>query len=196
MYIITGIGRSGTTFIAEIFTNLGHDMGGDINYKINGGRESKELVEVNEHLMMNNTIDEEYVNQIMNKAADNHTIVKDPRCMMTIDRWIREIGDRIDGIILCIRDEREIVASSCHGGGMIPIFNRCSDAMKEEICKLITDAFINIVTNAGIPLHIIEYPESMHDFNSIKDALLLIEPDESKLHDAWEKSIKPRPSKI
>jgi hypothetical protein len=27
MYIITGLGRSGTSFIAEIFHNLGYDMG-------------------------------------------------------------------------------------------------------------------------------------------------------------------------
>lgn len=50
MIIITGPGRSGTTFLAMLYRELGFDPGGRWNPRFNAGMESKEFQRLNNHL--------------------------------------------------------------------------------------------------------------------------------------------------
>lgn len=48
MIIITGLGRSGTSVIARLYQELGFDLGGIWDPKINAGLESPDVVAVND----------------------------------------------------------------------------------------------------------------------------------------------------
>lgn len=50
MIVITGPGRSGTSFLADLYRNLGFDPGGGWQDAIRAGREQKDVVELNNEL--------------------------------------------------------------------------------------------------------------------------------------------------
>lgn len=51
MIIITGPGRSGTSFIAQVYQGLGFDVGGEWVAEIHGGLEAPEIVQANEEII-------------------------------------------------------------------------------------------------------------------------------------------------
>ena len=51
MIVITGPGRSGTSFLAQLYRELGFDPGGEWVPEIEGGFEPPEVVDVNERIL-------------------------------------------------------------------------------------------------------------------------------------------------
>lgn len=200
MHIITGIGRSGTSFVSEVCKNLDYDMGSKTNFDtINAGYELSSVVEINEMFIRKHDGEElnneklVEINKSMVDMSNKTAIVKDPRFLLTLNRWA-EAGAQIDGIIYCKRDFLEIsrstIAADCNG--MLGIFAKrnWSEHMMTTVAEMWEIGFLNIANRYGINVDIVSFPDSLVDFNQILP-LKCIEPNEDKLYKAWSKAINP-----
>ena len=97
MYIITGFGRSGTSFIAEIFKECGYNMGHLYNDKIKAGWELHEIVSINKSILTGDYWGEEDIQNQMRTLSNEVKVVKDPKFIITLKHWI-DAGANIEGI--------------------------------------------------------------------------------------------------
>lgn len=117
--IITGTGRSGTSFIALAFREAGVDVpGSNLSPTVRAGLEDKDVVAVNEWILKTSPYPEcreskKLVNEFgakMANAVDGHRVVKDPRFSFTLDAWIH--ADLVDRVIVTVRTPSEVDASA------------------------------------------------------------------------------------
>jgi hypothetical protein len=128
--IITGPGRSGTSFLADLYKKLRFDPGGGWQKDIRAGREQKDTVEVNNALCealqvpfknprppfgserwdLVGELAEQYGPRIRD-IAQNWDVVKDPRFSWTLRVWL-EAGAKIDHVIVTLRRVNDVVQSA------------------------------------------------------------------------------------
>lgn len=192
MHIITGLGRSGTTFIAEIFRNLGYEMGSYYNEEVNAGYENSEVAQINKRIMIGDYWGKSHEIEEMRMVAQKYKVVKDPRFIFTLGIWLQAAAE-IQSVFLCSRKLSEIVESSERtNAGNLAMFNAYPLSLKLKFARLFEKNFKALLNHYHINWHIIKYPESVKSFNNVK-RLELIEPDTSKLKEAWGKARKPLP---
>ena len=120
MIVISGSGRSGTSFAAECFRNAGVDVGGSFIDSINAGWEHPEVVKVNQDI---NAIvgflecrdvihlPPEIKDEIARLSKPGVlNVVKDPLFSYTLEAWIH-LG-KVDGVIHMERPISEVVLSA------------------------------------------------------------------------------------
>lgn len=115
--IITGTGRSGTSFVAKCFQRLGFDLGGSWKPEVRAGLEAPESVAANQQIMAADgggifpcclrtscILDQNWEIRV---ALDNieRPIIKDPSIANTLDVWIH--ADKVGRVIFCLRDPME-----------------------------------------------------------------------------------------
>lgn len=131
MIVVTGPGRSGTSFLAELYRDLGFDPGGAWDKKINAGREQHEIVEVNSKIYsafnapdnpppIDNfgaqrwdlvaALADEY-GPLLHELASRFEVVKDPRFCWTLRIWL-EAKAPIDHVVVSMRRLDEVQASA------------------------------------------------------------------------------------
>lgn len=118
--IITGTGRSGTSFVAKCFERLGYDLGGEWKPDVRAGLECPESVAANQEILSacvqyNFTpgrigfptckdsaliAEQQRVRDAL--SAITHPIIKDPSCANTLDVWIH--AGKVERVIFCLRD--------------------------------------------------------------------------------------------
>lgn len=194
MRIITGIGRSGTSFVSEICKNLGYDMGFKSDHKnINAGYELPAIVSINDTLILEQDDSKtvEIYSQMV-KVASETVITKDPRFILTLSRWV-DSGANIESILYCKRDFLDIAKSSNKSKcGMLEIFalKGWPEHTMATVAEMWEIAFLDMAKRYGIPVDIISFPESLSNFNQVSP-LKHIESDKDKLYSIWKKTIKP-----
>lgn len=189
MHIITGIGRSGTSFICTIFKNLGHEMGVWVE-SVNAGYESKHIGLHNKKILSGDYGGTSTEKEALLRDSKNTFIAKDPRFMFTLGHWI-QAGAAIDSIIFCTRSYTNIIESSeKSNAGMMALFNGMSDRGRKNICKAIRANFIKTAKQNNIPICTINYPESVQNYREVRCLFELgIVKDEPALQLAWHKAI-------
>ena len=187
MYIITGLGRSGTTFIAEILKSCGHDMGPYYNELVHGGYEHPDATNLNKKILNGNFWGNASEIAEIHRIANSTDIVKDPRFIVTIGHWLRYKAN-IQGVFLCKRDVDQVLTSSINSNaGTMSIFNGFPIEDHRLIAETIMNGFINTCKVNHIDCFSINYPESIDDFNQVK-CLSRIIGSEELLKEAWNKS--------
>lgn len=187
MYIITGFGRSGTSFISEIFQNLGYKMG-QYRKEVDAGFENHAVCQINAKLGFSAILDNN-IKQQMNTVAQNNVIVKDPRFSITLGSWI-EAGINIDNIFWCDRDYNDILISSKKSNaGQMQMFRGFTMQSTVPIMRAIRDAIFDLCERSNINIDIIHFPTSLKDFNEVK-CLNKVIKDEEKLKDTWRRTIR------
>lgn len=118
--MISGTGRSGTSFIASTFRAAGVDPGGTFNGRWRAGMEYGPLVQMNKtlrkHFVYPECADaERLVHQFGDKmrvSIRGRKVVKDPRFSFTLGAWIH--ADLVDHVIIGLRKPSEVAASIKH----------------------------------------------------------------------------------
>ena len=132
MYIITGVGRSGTSFIAEILHNCGISMG-KYNPSIDAGFELESITAINKTMMDGDYWGDASIINRMKTLAAQTRVAKDPRFMMTLGVWITA-GVLFDGVYICTRNYTDIIESSEKtNAGLMSMFNGWDVNMKKGI---------------------------------------------------------------
>lgn len=142
MKIITGMHRSGTSLVANLFYNVGADLGNPETFyradrwNSDGYFEQQEILDINIplingpwgklsyfHLPSTNTIRKraDKISDTIRHTADKYRdkVVKETRFCLTLPVWIK-YGLKIDGIIVCLRDPVQ-VAKSIQKRNHIPV---------------------------------------------------------------------------
>lgn len=179
MYIITGLGRSGTSFLATIFTKIGYQMGVWSN-ELSAGYELEETTIINKHIIAGDGGE----NFLLKDVSERVIVTKDPRFMFTLNKWIVS-GAKIDGIFYCSRDYNDILKSTSKSlAGNMGLFIGLDLEIQIEFMKSFERLFFSICDKYFIPIWKISYPESTIDYNQIK-CLNNIVNDEVLLTNAW-----------
>jgi hypothetical protein len=198
MIIVTGAGRSGTSFTAKVLCEAGANFKGDwYDDKIRAGMEHPKVANLNKLLRAGSASSlEEAVSMLgipeIKSELSGGVVIKDPKFMLTLDLWLAG-GYEIEHIIYCARDYKEIFDSSMKSGrGGIGDINGLFIPTYESARIYFTyleRTFFNQAKAAKIPVTIISFPKSAQDFSEIEKLAFLV--DKKNLRDAWEKVRTP-----
>lgn len=199
MVVITGIGRSGTSFTAKVLNEAGACFkGAYFDNSIKAGMESEPMARLNNEIMFGraSTVEEAISSlgiEDFKTELEDGVFFKDPRFILTLSEWL-ESGYNIEHIIYCSRDYREIYQSSLASGhgmagdpdaGIVILsytgFVTCFSYMEKM--------FFRIAKQAGVPITFLYYPRSVLDFAEFEKLGSLF--DLKSLKDAWLKVRKP-----
>jgi hypothetical protein len=184
VHIITGLGRSGTSFIAEIFQNLGYDMG-EYNPAVDAGFEHPEVTAINKAILNGDGWNPYQMKELSQKIF----IAKDPRWIITLGLWTKSKCE-IDSVIFCARDYDEILKSTGNtNAGMMARFQGWDYYYQIKIMRMLDSGFLDICKRHDILLSIIWFPDSLCNFEAM-NPLVKIVGDEQKLYEAWKKTIR------
>ena len=190
MYIITGIGRSGTSFIGNIFHNLGYDMGKYFP-DIDAGFENPEIAHINKILLNGNFWGTHEETEILKAVSVKYKVVKDPRFIITLGIWLQAKAN-IEGIFLCTRDYNEIIESSERtNAGTIALFNGWPKQYRKRIMKSLEAGIASICKKNKIEFYLIHFPDSLTNFEEIKNLNVVIN-DIDKLYKVWINTSRKR----
>ena len=108
MYIVTGLGRSGTSFVAQILNSCGLFMGQYFNDEVNAGFEHPDVVRLNKKILKGDFWGHTSETEEIMRVARTVRAAKDPRFVITLGNWVRA-GASIEGVFLCRREIGEIL---------------------------------------------------------------------------------------
>lgn len=181
MWIISGIGRSGTSFVAEIFRNCGYYMG-EFNESVRAGYEDKDITRINKTILSGEFFGDNYIQEMVDLSSKK-PIVKDPRFMITIGHWLLA-GAKIEGVFLCCRDIPQTIQSSAKSkAGMAYMFHGSYGQI--NILESIEEAFILTLLEHGIMRYDIWYPRSTTEFQEVACLNHFVD-DMAALKYAWQ----------
>ncbi len=191
MYIITGFGRSGTSFVAALVHQLGIPMG-QWNNKVKAGYEHPVVGGSNKSILNGDywgTIKEK---KKLIELSSTLQIVKDPRFIMTLGVWL-DAGAKIDGVLFCKRPHADIIKSSrkTHAGLMVPFMHwdkiEC-DALMDSLLR----GFLKLCSTAQIKVEILPYPEITNDFSKLDPLINVIKQEPDRVKKVWDVIRVPR----
>ncbi|MHC4092391.1 MAG: hypothetical protein ACYSVY_19320 [Planctomycetota bacterium] len=172
MIIVTGTGRSGTSFLARLFAAMGHKLGYGVMAKFHNWRDvnAAEL-------------------QALSRSRD---VVKDPFFCYTLGRWA-ESGAQINWVVVGFRPFREAAESAVKTGLAAPAVG---DVDKTE--RAFRKRYERLICEIGIyelPWVEVAFPRSVRDkdycWQSLKPVLSV--PYET-FSLAWDFAVDPESS--
>lgn len=182
MWIISGIGRSGTSFVAEIFRHCGYYMG-EFNKSVRAGYEDKDITRINKMILAGEFLDNNHIQEMVDLSSK--PIVKDPRFMITIGHWLLA-GAKIEGVLLCRRDIPQIMKSSAQSkAGLAYIFNGLFSYGQIGILESIEEALILTLEEYKVMHYDIWYPRSITEFQEVACLNHFVD-DMAALKYAWQ----------
>jgi hypothetical protein len=135
MIVISGPGRSGTSFLATLYRELGFDPGGGWRDDIRAGLEAADVVEINTLLCTELNapvgppprpkLGEQHWHRVA-ELADKHgkklrgiakdrEVAKDPRFAWTLRIWL-EAGAEIEHLVMTMRKVEDVIGSAGYAG--------------------------------------------------------------------------------
>jgi len=144
--IITGTGRTGTTFLVQLFTRLGYDTGyGDSVQSTIANTKSKGGLEHN----------------LLKDGCP--FIVKDPRFCNYADVAIARSDIKIEHILLPVRNIEAATASRIHNkgsssGGLWLTANDAGAAEQEDVLLRLLSKLLVSLAKTDIPVTLLHYP--------------------------------------
>ncbi|MEX2395071.1 MAG: hypothetical protein WD826_11395 [Actinomycetota bacterium] len=135
MIVISGPGRSGTSFLAALYRELGFDPGGGWRDDIRAGLEAADVVEINSMLCAEINapvgppprppLGQQQWHRV-GELADKHgkqlralakgrDVAKDPRFAWTLRIWL-EAGAEINHVVMTMRKVEDVIGSAEYAG--------------------------------------------------------------------------------
>ena len=135
MIVITGPGRSGTSFLADLYRKLKFDPGGGWDKNIRAGLEAADVVEINQQIAKDlkapvgpgpkaalgeqrwdlvGELAEKYGPQLHEIAA-RYEVCKDPRFVWTLRVWLAAKVP-IEHVVLTFRRVDDVIGSAQYAG--------------------------------------------------------------------------------
>lgn len=176
MLIITGSGRSGTSFLAEYCRRIGYSPGGYwLPKDINAGMEHPFVVEINEKIVQRIRNNQPITDDIFKYSilSISNKVIKDPRFLgcsgQVIEVWRRFRQDF--NVILLQRDAKAVAKS----------FKMHPDHFTEQCClpeeelanrvQKGVDEFVSKLETLNIPFQIFTFPCFLEQFEEIYQCL-------------------------
>ena len=160
--VITGTGRTGTTFLVQLFTMLGYDTGYSKDCK----------------------------SRLANSRSkdDCPFIVKDPRFCTYADQAISRADIEIEHVLLPVRDIGAAVASRCRnkgdrqGGGLW--LTKVPDEQEQILLRLLSGLLVSLA-RTNVPVTLLHYPtlvnNSMYLYDRLRPLLGIIDYETFKI---------------
>ena len=175
--VITGGGRCGTSFVAQVFQAAGVDPGGGFDSEIRAGWEYAPVVAVNDEIRKETEFlscaDSDRLlpdlRARLSSAVEGKSVVKDPRFSFLLDLWVH--AGLVERVILLSRPYEESIASAVDAFAPVPLSyaewlsrRRRQDEYVVEVCA-----------RHGIPQTVIRFPDVVReegdDFRRLVDEL-------------------------
>lgn len=197
MIVITGPGRSGTSFLANLYQNLGFDPGGGWEDHKRAGLEERAVVKMNTALceelgapigppprtplgqqrwhLVDKLADKH--GKKLRKLAEERDVVKDPRFCWTLRVWVAA-GAPIEHIVLTLRKVEDVIGSAAHAGMRKPV-DEVSQEQLNDARSTVTyriGAVLTAAAESGIPYSTLWFPNYLSDPESLYDALAFPRP--------------------
>lgn len=208
MIVITGPGRSGTSFLADLYRNLRFDPGGGWQDTIRAGREQKDVVAINSAIMEElnvpragraeigeqrwDSISEQaarYSAQ-MRSIAEAWEVVKDPRFTWTLRAWL-EAGAKIDHVVVTLRPIKDVVQSAVHAGMAKPTREDATNVMSSHMMFRI-GCLLTTLGEYQVPHTTLSFPAYLSDPEQLYRSLVFPRPVKySKFEKVLRKTFKP-----
>lgn len=186
MYVITGLGRSGTSFIPEILHNCGYYMV-EYNPSVNAVFEHPIISSLNKLIVTGDYSGEKEFNAQMRKESEETVVVKDPRFITTLGLWLK-VGAKINGVFLCSRNFQDLKASSERtNAGFMAIFNCAPFDANMPIMEGLEARLKKLFDVHGILFYHIHFSKSLEDYSEV-ECLAEIVKDRDSFSMAWEKA--------
>lgn len=192
MKIITGSGRSGTSFVAQIINKIA-GIEGDVKWdkESRAGMETKEIVDMNKMLFFLNGKDAPYANlwlnqaeigkakycakSVLQKVAENYQQkwVKDPLFSKTLQLWI-DCHIDVETVIICTRNVVDSAKSAKKTGKGFEPAHAYADWQIEAEMHARQGYLWDTVLRYKLPYHVVRYE---HMINDLQAALIKEFPD-------------------
>ena len=174
MIVITGVGRSGTSFLARLYRELGFDPGGRWLPTMRAGYEDDEVVEANELVAHDlgvrflagpspdrfDMIEPGRVASTVKRhgerlrtIAGEHVVVKDPRFCWTMPVWLQARA-AIEHVVLSTRSMDAVIASRRAAGHLR--FRTEAAAMNELVYAI--GVCMTAIADHDVPHTIVRFP--------------------------------------
>lgn len=199
MIIITGIGRSGTSFAAKLLDDAGANFKGSwYSTEVNAGMEYNEVVRVNQEIYHGRAKSvKEAITGLgfarLEEELGRGVMVKDPRFLMTIREWL-DSGFDVEHIIYCRRKYEDIYRSSLKSGAGLGGFGPDAISITSfsgfNACFSFAEKmFFYAAEQKGVPVTIIDFPKSLNDFSEVRKLSAFVSIE--KLQGSWGRVRNP-----
>ncbi len=166
MFVITGTGRSGTSFLASVLKRCGCEFRGGFSEKMRAGLEDPLVVSINESMfryfkldIAKDFLNQEQIEELSRIFADKLVkfsevikFVKDPRFCKTIEVWLKA-GAKIDFVVICMRKDSEVVDSAISTQK-----EKSSLFWKDQIKKRLSNLF-RVIYQYGLEFQTVWFPQ-------------------------------------
>ena len=166
MIVITGLGRTGTSFLAKWCKESGVDPGGVWNNNVDAGMEDSRVVTINEKIIWDNQPKvDNYKKSIL---LINKPVIKDPRFSVggkVLSIWWK-IRQDLKFIVLHRKPENVVKSRLRHSKGFIEKY-RGTDV---TIYKTHFADFVTTLLKFDIPYKMFYFPTFLNRFESLYNA--------------------------
>ena len=213
MIVITGPGRSGTSFMANLYQNLGFDPGGGWEDDKRAGLEERKVVKMNTELceelgapigppprtplgkqrwdLVAKLADKH--GKKLRKLAEERDVVKDPRFCWTLRVWVAA-GAPIDHIVLTLRKVEDVIGSAAHAGMRKPV-DEVSEEQLNDARSTVTyriGAVLTAAQESGLPYSTLWFPDYLKDPEGLYASLAFPKPlTYDAFLEGFRKTVKP-----
>ncbi len=213
MIVITGPGRSGTSFIASLYQNLGFDPGGGWENDKRAGLEERKVVKMNTDLCeelgapigppprtplgkqrwdLVGTLADKHGKRLR-KLAEERAVVKDPRFCWTLRVWVAA-GAPIEHIVLTLRKVEDVIGSAAHAGMRKPV-DEVSEEQLNDARSTVTyriGAVLTAAAESGLPYSALWFPDYLNDPEALHASLAFPKPVSlDAFMEGFRRTVKP-----
>lgn len=211
MIVITGPGRSGTSFLADLYRKLKFDPGGGWDKNIRAGLEEAEIVEVNTQICKElrapvgpppkpalgeqrwdlvGELAERYGPKLHELAA-RREVVKDPRFVWSLRVWL-EAKVPIEHVVLTFRRVDDVIGSAQYAGMGQPKENVEQVNQSRSTIIFRMGSVLTAVHEYDTPYSLLWFPDYLSDPEALYEALVFPRPvDMGKFLKAFRKTVNP-----
>jgi hypothetical protein len=207
--VITGPGRSGTSFLADLYRKLRFDPGGGWDKDIRAGLEDAEIVEVNTEICRElkapvgpppkPSLGEQRWDRVSDLAerfgpklreiASRREVSKDPRFVWTMRVWL-EAEAAIDHVVLTFRRVDDVIESAQFAGMGQPKENveQVNQSRSTIIYRM--GSVLTAVGEHKTPYSLLWFPDYLSDPDALFDSLVFPRPvDRGKFINVFRKTV-------
>jgi hypothetical protein len=211
--VITGPGRSGTSFMADLYRNLGFDPGGGWEDDKRAGLEERDVVKMNTKLCEElgapigppprTALGKQRWDRVaeladkhgkkLRKLAESRDVVKDPRFCWTLRVWVAA-GAPISHIVLTLRKVEDVIGSAAHAGMRKPVDEVSSEQLNDARSTVTyrIGAVLTAAAESGLPYSTLWFPGYLSDPEGLYGSLSFPKPVSlDAFMEGFRKTVKP-----